>query len=253
MRIKHRPEDLERLREKILMPPVKTTGIGVVEDLIVFDGVQGQRGDGSTMYLRAYCVPYRNGKNDVITANDIRVYVIIANNATEAGIAKILSLLANNKLVKVRAEVRGNRILTLLSVDECPECEDKIEANIEGIAKRTSDGTRVWIATDNETYLVSDLTIKGMTLCGEAVTGAAYAIFGHVIQGRRQGFYIIQGLHYQRLDEKTEVKAEEKRAEQKAEENPAEQAEGGAEETLSEEEIERIQEEHVKKALGELQ
>lgn len=179
----------------------------LTQDLIVFDVQLYQRADGSISKLKLFCAPYV--VNNVVTADKIMTLWLRATRATEAHIAKILRALANMKLIRMKADVVGNNIFHVLEVSECNECDNMIEANIEGIAKRTPDGSRVWIVTMDNMYLVSDLTIKGMTLCGEAVTGIVYAIFGNVVQGMRYGLNIIQGLHYQLLDRKTEVKAEE--------------------------------------------
>ena len=243
IKVKYSIEELRKLVAHA-KTPTKVAGIGTVQDFVVFDAQLSQRADNSISQLKIFCVPFTDKE---ITDDMIQIYVVSVSSATEQMIHSIVKILREGKVAKIRTEVLGNRVFSILEVQEVNNVN--FSANIVGTVRKTQDEARVWIDDPfkGRSFLISDLTLKGALLCGSARTdGTVYAVFGKI---RERSIPIVHGLHFQ------VVQVEEKKievAEQKAEEKPVEQAEGSTEqsEELSEEEIERIQEEHVKKALG---
>lgn len=167
--------------------------IGEIQDLIVFDTQLHQRFDGFISWLKIFCVPFTNKE---ITDDMIQIYVVSVSSATEQMIHSIVKILTKGKIAKIKAEVLGNKVFSILEVQEVNNVN--FSANIVGTVRRTQDEARVWI--DDlftwRSFLISDLTLKGALFYGSARTdGTVYAVFGKIIMKR--SIPIVHGLHYQ--------------------------------------------------------
>lgn len=127
----------------------------------------------------------------------------------------IVRMLEELKCVELRAKVFGNRITEIVSY-----CEyvGKLPPKYMGVLRRARSGVRYWLDTidGKDSYLISDYSIKGMKLNGEAGEGDIVVMYAFEPDVAKNGIKVITYLHYQivkKAGEETVKEEEEKTSE----------------------------------------
>ena len=157
------PEKIREIVERVSRQQRQQTMLlsGETKEMIVFDAME-RRAD---LILATIDLNDWNG----------RVYVASKLQIDTNMVAKLLNLMQNMKLARIRARVLGSRILDIEKVEEYIQpLSEKVMVEV-GTVERSRTGARVWINTENGRYLVSDMSIKGMILCGSAIDGDVIA------------------------------------------------------------------------------
>ncbi len=134
---------------------------------------------------------------------DARILVTRLNDKAQ----EIVQLLEDGKCASVRCRVFGNRITEIVQVDEY---RGTLTPNMAGVLRRARTGSRFWIDTkDGKSYLISDFSIKGMKLNGEANDGDIVVMFTFPPETTQAGVQVLKYFHYQILrKEESEAKTE---------------------------------------------